>query len=274
MCATRAGTVSPSASTVSTAVSPPKVRWSTNRSSGPSSSNRTRTRRWVSSGRSAGWTSSWPLIPRWASTAPSASPSGPVRSNQRNLPRRRAAARVRPTRRSASSAAPPGWRRTARGCRTSTAATVRPTAWSATPRRTTPTSGSSGSSAAVGLGVGSVGSVVVVGRVAGRERLVGGLRSLLLGVLLGAPDPDAEVATGHHRRRRELLGVVRALVGDPVLRHAPTGGRGQLLEAGLPVQARTEARGGVHQVAEEAQDERAGHVDAMLQVHRPEDGLD
>ena len=84
----RAGPRGPSTSVT---VRPPKVRWSTKRSSGPPSSKRTRMRRCFSSGRSAGWTSIWPLMPRCASSAASASPS----SIHRYLPRRRTAFRRR-----------------------------------------------------------------------------------------------------------------------------------------------------------------------------------
>src|SRR5262249_54140384 len=51
---------------------------------------------------------------------------------------------VRPASRAAKSPAPARCRRTARGCRTSTSATVRPATHRSSPRRTTSTSGSSG----------------------------------------------------------------------------------------------------------------------------------
>ena len=85
-------------------------------------------------------------------------PGGPAAPRRRRvgshryLPRRRAACRVRPSRPAASPAAPSGCRRTARGCSTSTSATVRPATQRSRPRRTTSTSGSSGTGTSTGSG--------------------------------------------------------------------------------------------------------------------------
>ena len=64
------------------AASPPNVRWSTKRSSGPSSAKRNRACRCFSSGAAAASTSSWPLMPRWT-IRPS---DRRRRSSQRYLP--------------------------------------------------------------------------------------------------------------------------------------------------------------------------------------------
>ena len=86
--------------------SPPKVRWSTKRSSGPPSVKASRTRRCVSSGRPAGRTSSWPLMPRWASTRVVGRPS--QRQPQVLAAAAGAGRRVRPASRAAKSAPPAG----------------------------------------------------------------------------------------------------------------------------------------------------------------------
>ena len=137
-------------------ISPPNIRWSTKcsafsvpeeardepsrRAAAPS--RRRRTRRCFSVSASAGWTSIWPLIPRWHS---SASPSS--RGSQRYLPRRLAPVIVRPASASAKPSGPRGSRRTGRSWRTSTATTRAPTTWRSRPARTTSTSGSSGTAA-------------------------------------------------------------------------------------------------------------------------------
>ena len=59
---------------------------------------------------------------------------------------------VRPTSRATTSSGPARCRRVARGCSTCAAATVRPTTHRSSPRRTTSTSGSSGTATTVGLG--------------------------------------------------------------------------------------------------------------------------
>src|SRR3954447_18232164 len=118
---------------------PPNVRWSTKRSSGPSSSNRNRIRRWVSSGALAGCSSICPDMPRCPTMAASSS-SG----SHRYLPRRRAPVTVRPATAAAKSSGPATCRRTARGCMTSAPAIRRPVTHLSRPSRTVSTSGSSG----------------------------------------------------------------------------------------------------------------------------------
>ncbi len=122
----------------------PKVRWSVNRRSGPRSVKLKRTRTCGESGTSGGTTSSWPLMPRWASIA--SSPTG----SQRYLPRRLAASKVRPASRAAKSPGPPSCRRTARECKTATVSMRLPTTNFSSPRLITSTSGSSGTGQAWG----------------------------------------------------------------------------------------------------------------------------
>src|SRR5690606_11758297 len=278
MCSMGLGTASPPTSTSSARCKPPKVRWSTNRNSGPPSANRNRTRRCFSSGAPGGCTSSCPLIPKCAT---SASPSGSVPSPSsihRYLPRRRAAVRQRPTSRVAKSSAPGTCRRTARGCSTSTSATVRPATCSATPRRTTSTSGSSGTDnphqdtpnrSAGRLGPrGSSPGLHLVG-----ELPPSGLGGLLLGFLLGPPGAAAERLTAHRHVGAELLAVIGALLLHPVLGHAQAGSSGQLLQAGLPVQPGAAQRSLHQQRLEQPVDHLARGLDPVLQVDRAEHGL-
>src|ERR1044072_2584344 len=110
----------------------------------------------------------------------------------------------------------------ARGCSTSTDDSARPATWTSNPRRTTSTSGSSG---------------IFGGRELRGQRLPSLLGGLLLRFLLRATVALAVVATADQDRRGELLAVVRSLFVHSVLGHAETGGSGQLLHAGLPVQA-------------------------------------
>src|SRR5262249_43575986 len=65
------------------------------------------------------------------------------------------------------------------------------------------------------------------------QRLPGGLRGLLFGLLLAAALAGAEFLPGHPHRRGEVLLVVRTLLGDEVLRHAEPVLRGEFLQAGL-----------------------------------------
>ena len=97
MCATSAGSSAPPGERDS----PPNIRWSTKRSPGSPSVNRTRTRVLGASGAASSSSRNWPLIPRWASTA---SPS--VNGSQRYLPRRFGSAKVRPSSCWAKSSAP------------------------------------------------------------------------------------------------------------------------------------------------------------------------
>src|SRR5690606_28606422 len=185
----------------------PNVRWSTNRSWGPPSSKVSRTRRWVSSGAPGGRSSSWPDMPRCTTRA------SPVSSgSHRNLPRRRAPVTVRPGSAAAKSAAPARWRRTARGWRTSTAASRRPTTHFSRPRRTVSTSGSSGTASAAG------------------QLAPGGGRRLLLGLLLARAGDPAVPGAGHDHPGGERLGVVGPLLLHLVLRHPEPPLGGQLLQ--------------------------------------------
>src|SRR5215207_2413181 len=285
MCATGSG--SPAGS-VSTSASPPNVRWSTKRSSGPPSVNDRRTRRCTSSGEPGGRTRSCPLMPRWASTAspaslPSVPPLPPLpgtasSGSQRYLPRRCAPASVRPVRRAAKSAEPAAWRRTARGWPTATAATVRPAAQRSSPRRTTSTSGSSGSASPLRAGaVGAAGPTSVAGTVLGQlgpQSPPGGRRGLLLGLLLAAPPALAVVLAGHPRYGREQLLVVRTGLRDDVLRDAHRGARRELLQAGLPVQAGAQRRGLLDQRVEQPVHQCRGLGQPAADVHRAEHRLE
>src|SRR3954454_4142526 len=255
MCATRVGT---SPSGASSTASPPNVRWSTKRSSRPPWVQVNRARRCVSSACDGLSTSSWPLMPRCATSAepvdvPSASASG----SHRYLPRRWAAVTVRPVSAATKWSVPSRCRRTARGWCTSTVATVRPATHCASPLRTTSTSGSSGT-----------------GGSALRQRPPGGLCGHLLGSLLRAPGAAAVDGSGEDDGRGEGLGVVGPVVLDHVARRTQTAGRAEFLEAGLPVQARA-AGGGLHQQrVEQPVHQSGGGVQSAAQVHRADQRLE
>jgi hypothetical protein len=68
--------------------------------------------------------------------------------------------------------------------------------------------------------------------------------------------------------RMENLGVIRPLLGHGVLGDAQAQARCQLLQTGLPVQTRTQRRRGLQQGIDQVMHQGAGHVDAVLQVHR------
>src|SRR5680860_267930 len=212
MCAISWGSTAPPAEIAS----PPNIRWSTNLSSVRSSRVR-RTLRCRSGGAAAGWTSIWPLIPRWARSASSLS-SG----SQRYFPRRCALITCRPVSWAAKSAGPPACRRTGRGWKTSTAVIVCPTTRRSRPSRTTSTSGSSGTSAdwtgQRGVGLDRIGVERI--RVLFRDGAVGGLRGLLLGLLLGAAGAVPVELVADADPRGEGLLVVGTVVLDDVLRHA------------------------------------------------------
>src|SRR3954468_6259410 len=227
MCATRVGRPPSGASSTAR---PPNVRWSTKRSSRPPSVNVNRARRCASSGCDGFSTSSCPLIPRCATSAvPVAVPSGSASGSHRYLPRRWAPANVRAGSAATKCAVPPRCGGTARGWETSTAATVRPATQRSRPRRTTSTSGSSGTPSAPGGRRGGGGL--------GRDRPPGHLGGLLLGGLLGAAGAGAADLAGQQHGGGEDLGVVGAVVLDPVAGRAEPAGGAELLEAGLPVQA-------------------------------------
>src|SRR3954447_9208305 len=248
MCATSAGSSAPPGESRS----PPNIRWSTNRSSRPSP-RPNRTRRCRSAAASTGCTSSWPLMPRWPRIASPLS-----RGSQRYFPRRRASSTRRPVVSAVKSSAPARCRRSGRGCSTWTRPILRPTTCAARPLRTTSTSGSSGT------------RVAVVRR---DDRDVGGLGGLLLRLLLGPAGavPVEHVADLHLSGERLL--VVGALVLDDVLRHAEGVLGGQLLEAGLPVEPRSQPRCLLHQRVEQQVHHLAGGLEAAAQVHRADHGL-
>src|SRR6478609_6968973 len=235
MWASESGVASGSPASASSTARPPKVRWSTKRSSVPPSANLSRARRCTESAISGSWTRSWPLMPRWP-IIERPSPSG----THRYLPRRCGSPRVRPRSSAVNSSAPPAWRRTARGCSTWTSATVRPAAQRARPRRTTSTSGSSGTALGSDRRGGLARGGGPRGLVLGLDGAPGGLGGLLPGFLLRAPAAGA---------------VVRAGFGDHVLGDAQADGGGELLEAGLPVESGAELRGFRDQRIEQAVDE-------------------
>src|SRR4051795_4483338 len=139
-------------------------------------------------------------MPRCATSArPLGAPSGSASGSHRYLPRRCAAVNVRPVSARTKCSVPSRCRRTARGGRTSTAATVRPATHCSSPRRTTSTSGSSGTVSAL--------------RGQGLPRGLGGL---LLGGLLGAAGPLAVDGLGEEHLGGERLGVVGAVVAHLV----------------------------------------------------------
>src|SRR6478672_641400 len=257
---TEAGSGTRSASAI-----PPKVRWSTKRSWGPSSWKSNVACRCFSRGASAGSTSSWPLMPRWT-MRPWRWPSGAVRTSQRYLPRRSAASMVLSVRRAARSTGPGRCRRATRAPRKAAESMRRPTTWSARPRRTTSTSGSSGiHGSGRARGPGGLG--------AGTQLGPGALGGLLLGLLLAAPDPLAEGLLADDGPCGEDLLVVGALLGHAVLGHAEAGGGGELLQAGLPVQAGAEAGRGLHQRVEQVVHERAGRLEPGGEVDGADDRL-
>src|SRR4051794_14418223 len=250
---------------------PPNIRWSTKRISRPSSapSRANRTRRCRSSGASGGWTRIWPLMPRCPSSA------SPLSSgSQRYLPRRWAASIRRPVRASAKPAGPRRSRRTGRGWSTSTPVIVAPTTWRSRPARTTSTSGSSGTTTGSVLGRDGLrgdGLLDAEGRGDLAVRRLGGG---LLRLLLGAADAVAVQRLAHAHLRGEGLHVVGAVVLDDVLGDAEAVLGGQLLEGGLPVQARAErGRRLDERVEQPVHDDRRG-LEAAAEVHGADDGLD
>src|SRR4051812_4005280 len=255
MCASRGGMPSP---VDSSTASPPKVRWSTKRSSRPPSVKVTRARRWTSSGCDGFSTSSWPLMPRCPTSARSLGvPSGSASGSHRYLPRRWAAVNVRPVSAATKWSMPSRCRRTARGWRTSTAATVRPATHCSSPRRTTSTSGSSGTLSAL--------------RGQGPPRGLGGL---LLGGLLRAAGALAVDGAGQQHRGGEGLRVVGAVVGDRVAGRPEPAAGGELLQAGLPVQAGAAGGGLDQQRVEQPVHDRRRRVQPAAQVDRAEQRLE
>src|ERR1035437_6549870 len=112
----------------------------------------------------------------------------------------------------------------------------RPTTWSARPRRTTSTSGSSGIltvDALVRTGQNRLGPA--------RQLGPGDLGGQLLRLFLAASrTPSPHLASNPHLGV-EALPVVRALLGNVIFRHPQRARGGQLLKARLPVQPSAQA---------------------------------
>src|SRR5215210_7427509 len=154
-------------------------------------------------------------MPRWATRAlPAEVPSLWARGSHRYFPRRRASVNVRPVSACTKWSAPSRCRRTARGWCTSTVATVRPVTHCARPRRTTSTSGSSGT---VGSALG--------------EGAPGRLGGFLLGCLLRAAAAVAVHGAGEDDLGGERLRVVGTVVRDHVGGRTEGAGGTELLEA-------------------------------------------
>src|SRR3954470_7144792 len=267
-----AGEVVATSGTRSARAIPPNVRWSTKRSWGPSSSKSNVACRCFSAGASGASTSSWPLMPRWMIRAWRWA-SGACRTSQRYLPRRSAASTALPVTRAARSAGPGRCRRATRLPRNCAAPRRRPTTWSCSPRRTTSTSGSSGIRGVGGLGARGRGGPDQGGLGAPAQLGPGDLGGLLLRLLLAAADTLAENLVAHDRAGGEDLLVVGALLGDAVLRDAERGRGGELLQARLPVQARTEAGRAAHQRVQQVVHEGRGRRQPGGEVDGPDDRL-
>src|SRR5215470_878806 len=231
MCAMGAGSAAPPRSNSMW----PNVRWSVNLSSGPESVNMYRIRTCGDTGIPGSLSSSWPLIPRWASSASSATEpdcSGATGSH-RYLPRRRAPVITIPRAAASKSSRPARCRRMARGCSTSTEPIVRPTAPLPFPpsrRRAAGRGVPAGAAARPGT-PGSVTVVVGAQRVfAVADGVPGGLGGLLLGFLLGAPLPGAVHVAADPDHGAEGLLVVGPALLDVVLRHAENPGSRQFLQ--------------------------------------------
>lgn len=96
----------------------------------------------------------------------------------------------------------------------------------------------------------------------------GGLRGLLLRLLLAAAGAGAVRDASDAGGSSEGLLVVGAGLRDQVLGHAEPLGRGELLETGLPVQAGTEVGGLLDQRVEQAVHQFGGRVEALVEVDR------
>src|SRR3954471_23829499 len=115
---------------------------------------------------------------------------------------------------------------------------LRPVTWASKPRRTTSTSGSSGTFQSV-------------------PRRGGGLE---FGLLLGPADALAVLDVGDDDRRGEFLVVVRAGGGHHIRRRSHAARGGQLLQAAFPVQPGPQRRRGVEQRDAKSQEYLAGHT--------------
>src|SRR5699024_6520901 len=258
MCAAGAGRTVPLPSRASargTTVHPPKVRWSTNRSSLPSS-RAARACRCRTAGARESVTSICPLIPRCTRRQSDPGVSSPSSVSHRYFPRRRAPLTTRPVSSATISSGPPGWRRAVRAPVTSTSTSRRPTTCVSRPRRTTSTSGSSGTSAARAVQC--------------RPGLLG---RLLLGLLRGAPGPAAELRLADESPCGEGLVVIGARSGDLVVGAGPAGLGALLLEAGLPVQRGPQGGDDAQSIADDALHDLARDLASVRAVDGPEDRL-
>ena len=232
--------------------------------------------------RPGGCSSSWPLMPRWASRRLAAVELEPAELAAADDVRTAA-----PSSRAAKSSGPASCRRTGRGCSTSTSPIRAPVTQRARPRRTTSTSGSSGTRQGRGAGAHAAGAVVAAsaavgvgrrGRRAGTGRrqspasavkAVGAAPCSASFLLRPLPAPRTSPVDDARRAwnvlawsgpssRTRYSGTPSAELG------------GQLLQARLPVQAGAEGRGRRHQRVDQPVHEGAGDLDAVLDV----DGAD
>lgn len=95
-----------------------------------------------------------------------------------------------------------------------------------------------------------------------------GFRGLLLRLLLAAAGAGAVRDASDAGGSSEGLLVVRAGLRDQVLGDAEPFGRGEFLEAGLPVQAGTEVGGLLDQRVEQAVHQFGGRVEALVEIDR------
>src|SRR5215217_579434 len=172
-------------------------------------------------------------MPRWAKMA---SPSS--NGSHRYLPRRRGSANVRPATCNSKSAGPVRCRRTGLGCSTRTPMILRPVMLLTRPRRTTSTSGSSGTRVGV-TGLTGYDWACAAAALEGRE---GNRSCVLLGFLFVAAGTWAVAVTVDVDHGLECLRVIRSRLNDVVDRYAEANHRGDLLQTGLPIQSRAARR--------------------------------
>lgn len=100
------------------------------------------------------------------------------------------------------------------------------------------------------------------------------MRGALLGLLLGAAARGWKGTCADHDDGLEALVVVGSGFGHRIAGRTQLAQGAELLEAGLPVQARTETVGGLDQRIEQGVDEGVGGVTSGRQVQRPQDGFE
>ena len=162
----------------------------------------------------------------------------------------------------------PRCRRTARGCVTSTAATVRPATQRSRPSRTVSTSGSSGTGSAQ-----PVASARAAASRAESARHAVSAAACSASFLL-RPVQAANSSPATWRRAVKVFSWSGPAGGHDVLGHAEPVLGGELLQAGLPVEAGA-ARGDVlEQAVEQAVDDPGGLVQAAVEVDRAEHRLE